>query len=281
MTAKLLRSFKRPDGDITPLGGSVITLGDDPLTSNILIQWVFPGYMTEYDAENRMVLEAKFQSKGIKSYRAYKSPFVGRPTEPPAFVVQPIGFGGDEIASALYVSWNGATEVTHWEFYSSESRDGPFTLLRTVKKNGFETSWVSPGMVKYAYAQALDKFGNPLGQSDVQTIQPAHSLDGILRVASPLLDSAKIYAAPEQPAPEQPAPEEIPDETLVETKPVAQDGSSTTSSSVAGRASAETFSFVVWGFAAWGVFCVSRYLYERFCGKRKGYMKLEADIESP
>ncbi len=78
MTAKMLRRFDRPDGLRSPMGGSVFVQGDDPATSNVLVNWVIPGYFSEYDGQNRLVLEGRFQSEGIKTYRAFKSEFVGK-----------------------------------------------------------------------------------------------------------------------------------------------------------------------------------------------------------
>lgn len=180
MTAKMLRRFDRPDYGQTAALGSVSLLGDKPPeTANVFIDWAFEGYISEYDYKdglNRLIMEARFVSDRKRSYRAYKFPFKAAPTEPPVLAILPLGIGQDKIATAFYVSWNGATEVRSWAFYSGDSPNvAPMRKLATVKKRGFETQWVIPTLVRYAYAVALDADGHTLGESVVTSITPAAS----------------------------------------------------------------------------------------------------------
>ena len=140
---------------------------------------------------NRLVFEAKFVSDRKRSYRAYKFPFKADPVEPPILAILPIGFGQDEVASAFYVSWNGATEVASWNFYGGDSDDETgMSLLATVKKRGFETEWVLPGVIQYAYAEAVDADGVTLRKTDVTCITP--SVDPDFKISYPALDGAKV-----------------------------------------------------------------------------------------
>ena len=190
MTASILRQFARPDGGRSPLQGSVQPLGTDLEMANIFIDWAMEGYISEYDARNRMVFEARFLSNRFRTYRAHKYLFKGFPTEPPAFKVLPIGYASNDIASAFYVSWNGATEVVSWAFYGADAESGPFKLLATVKRSGFETSWVTPGLVKYAYAEALDSNDASLGKSPTTSITPP--ADGNYTMIVPLLENSNL-----------------------------------------------------------------------------------------
>ena len=267
MTANLLRVFERPDGARSPMGGSVYTLGDDPATANIFINWVIPGYVSEYDAENRLILEARFESDKVKGYRAFKSHFVGRPIESPAFKLVPVGYAKDAAASAFYVSWNGATEVASWVFHGAHNGSGPFKLLATVKKRGFETSWVMPGVVQYAYAEGLDANGHSLGKSAVEPL--IWQGDGHYKIAAPALEGIKDMASPWG------GPLEESESRLVTQPENVQQG-------FTAMAIERGPQLLVYGSALYGLLCGTRSLYRRLLKRRKGYRALPSffsDVE--
>jgi hypothetical protein len=186
MTANMLRRFDRPDKGQSAALGSVSVLGPDPETANVFIDWAFDGYISEYDDQNRLALEAKFLSDRKRSYRAYKFPFKGEPVELPTLKIVPIGYRQDEAATAFYVSWNGATEVASWTLHGGDTDLAEsFTLLATVKRRGFETSWVTPNLIRWAYAEARDANGTTIGRSAVAEITP--SVDSRYKIAYPAL----------------------------------------------------------------------------------------------
>ncbi|KAK5166710.1 uncharacterized protein LTR77_008254 [Saxophila tyrrhenica] len=192
MTAKMLRRFDRPDGDTSLALGNVQIIGKNPETASYFIDWAFPGYISEYDSEDRLVMEAKWMSERFRSYRAYKAPFVGKPLDPPAFKILPMGYAKGEAATAFYVSWNGATEVKKWAFYGGDSLSSPLKRLGLVEKHGFETSWVVPGIVKYAYAEAIGEDSKALGRSTTVSISPSRDLEEPYLIATPLLDGVSM-----------------------------------------------------------------------------------------
>ena len=250
-TAKMLRRFDRPDGQTSNALGSLQTLGDDVATANVLVNWAWQGYFGEYDAQNRLVMEAKFESDRHRTYRAYKYPWVGRPLEPPVLKVLPIGHSTDDVASAFYVSWNGATEVKSWAFYGGNALDAPFKLLATVDKRGFETSWVLGGAVKFAYAEALDAEGAVLGKSTTTSILPQGNKE--FRIAAPLLDG--VVAFDRMPG-------------------AAQTGSLSVCKHVDSGAKgvfSTLFSLSVGVFAIFGVFGVARKVLDEVLRRQKGY----------
>ena len=76
----------------------------------------------------------------------------------------------------FYVSWNGATEVRYWNFYTAASATGPWELIGSTDKSGFETDYTLTGSMGWAYAEALDADRKPLkrGQSGiVKTFVPS------------------------------------------------------------------------------------------------------------
>ena len=80
-----------------------------------------------------------------------------------------------------YVSWNGATEVKSWKFYTSNFRQGPWLWTGTVPKDGFETAVdmshdirdaLMP-FTRYVSVEALDDDGSVLGSAIVETFVPS------------------------------------------------------------------------------------------------------------
>ncbi len=118
MTVTLLQQWDRPDGNMTDRRSNLQVLSNE----NVFINWTDWGYVSEYAADGRLVMEAKFMSARMDTYRAYKFNWTGVPTEPPA--LKAYAYGGvtssNDIVSVTHVSWNGATEVASWNFYGAE-----------------------------------------------------------------------------------------------------------------------------------------------------------------
>ena len=67
------------------------------------------------------------------------------------------------------MSWNGATEVAHWELRIGESR-ASLRPWQTVPKRGFETQFIVPKGTAFAVAVALDRGRKPLARSNTVRI---------------------------------------------------------------------------------------------------------------
>ena len=175
MKASLLRNFERPDKGSSRKLGDVQQLDKgDILESRIFVDWAEQGHVSEYDAGGQMTMEARFVSPRMSSYRAYKFPWTGRPTEKPRCKIlpMPMAMESHEISSAFFISWNGATEVQHWEFYGAEDIGGKFRALGTSRKDGFETSFIVPGVVQHGFARAIGRDGEELGRSETVSLVP-------------------------------------------------------------------------------------------------------------
>lgn len=123
---------------------------------NVLVGWGGEPYLTEFARDGSVRLDMQLAAD---SYRALRFPWSGRPTTTPALVAQPTS--GNPL---LYVSWNGATEVTAWQLLAGPS---PTALqpTATVPRTGFETR-LSPGLASgYVAVRGLDAAGHPLGES--------------------------------------------------------------------------------------------------------------------
>jgi hypothetical protein len=133
--AELVRSVVHPRNLLSRTQG-----GMQPLPNgNTFVGWGSNRWFSEYDATGKLVLDGRLSS-GNDSYRAYRGAWNGRPGTKPSVVRR----GG-----AMYVSWNGATDVAAWQV------DGAAPVPRT----GFETRVPSGTTVR-----ALDAAGNVLGE---------------------------------------------------------------------------------------------------------------------
>jgi hypothetical protein len=93
------------------------------------------------------------------TYRAFRQEWEGRPADRPAIAA---ARAGDAVK--VYASWNGATEVTHWELLAGNSR-GALTRVARVERGGFETALDLPTTAPWVAVRALT--GNrALGTSD-------------------------------------------------------------------------------------------------------------------
>lgn len=86
----------------------------------------------EYAADGTIVMRARFGHDTLmQSYRAYRYPWAGRPHTKPDVAACPSGENGK---TAVYVSWNGATDVESWMVYSGSQ------VKKAVSRGGFETT---------------------------------------------------------------------------------------------------------------------------------------------
>ncbi|KAJ5321372.1 hypothetical protein N7476_004374 [Penicillium atrosanguineum] len=92
----------------------------------------------EYDENGTIVMRARFgYDNTMQTYRTYRYSWVGRPSTKPDVVACPTSKGGQ---TAVYVSWNGATDVQSWKVYSGSE------IKQTVPRNGFETTVLVAGL---------------------------------------------------------------------------------------------------------------------------------------
>lgn len=127
---------------------------------NVLIGWGEEPGATEFAADGTLLSDAVFPV-GQKSYRASRLEWTGTPRDAPAIAARP---GPKEGTSFLFVSWNGATEVTHWRVHAGSSAKHlrPIGVLR---RTGFETAVSLNTTHGYAAITALSSSGRPLGRS--------------------------------------------------------------------------------------------------------------------
>jgi Arylsulfotransferase (ASST) len=130
----------------------------------------------ERSPSGTVALSASIGQKPIGSYRAFKRPWTGLPlaSEFALFTYA----HNTSTSNIYYVSWNGATNVQKYEFFTSNSSTGPFTSAATITKDfHFETQANGSSFGLYSYAQAIDNLGTVLGRTSVmKTFVPANDI---------------------------------------------------------------------------------------------------------
>jgi hypothetical protein len=115
--------------------------------------------VTEFSHDGQVVFDAHF-NKGADSYRAYRFPWVGRPTDRPAIFAKHEKNGD----TTVYASWNGATEVRRWAVLGGADASH-LSRVAVAARTGFETRIQVKKDVRTVAVQALDAPGRVLGTS--------------------------------------------------------------------------------------------------------------------
>lgn len=156
----LAHAYEHPAGLLAQNQGSVQLLPD----GQVVIGWGNQPYFSQFTAAGELVLDARFPLD-IQSYRACSFPWTGRPKDVPAVVVEPDTTGG----ATVYVSWNGATEVDHWEVLTGKSD----SLLRPVARAswaGLETTITVNASEELVAVVGRDAAGTAIGRSQTVAV---------------------------------------------------------------------------------------------------------------
>lgn len=131
----------------------------------------------EYTATGQLVYYAAFGRFPLSSYRSFKYEWTGAPplSQIAAFAYAKSCNG----TAAFYASWNGATEIDTWKFFTASEESGAFALAATKAANGSFETMGTGNFDLYAYGQAFDASGTMLGQTPtVATFVPGAELVG-------------------------------------------------------------------------------------------------------
>jgi Arylsulfotransferase (ASST) len=145
---RLLSSYEGDEQEL-PNGDDFIGWGEQP-------------YFSEYTAKGKLDFEGRFVDDNI-SYRAYRFPWSGTPTTPPAVAASRRG-----AKMTVFASWNGATDVASWRVLagSSAARLG---AVASARKRGFETA-IKAKAKPYVAVQALAAGGHVLATSPAAAV---------------------------------------------------------------------------------------------------------------
>lgn len=147
---------------------------------NKLVGWGKTGCITEYDRYIRPIFEACLLDEGRPAlYRVHKSDrWVGHPSGKPSI----FSYSKSREMTAVYMSWNGATEIHSWRIFGSEAGRVPDLIweeILVVPNSGFETLLGPlPRFLHSVYAEALDAQGHVIGVSEsMETFVPSEVHD--------------------------------------------------------------------------------------------------------
>ena len=159
--ATLLQSFVAPNGGILAASqGNFQQLAN----GNSFFGWGSNATISEHAADGSPVLLATFATTATMNYRAYKFNWTATPVGKPAFY----SYAHNNTApTTYYASWNGATEVASWRYYTAPSAAGPFALIGNHPRVGFETIFTAPGYQAFSIVEAVGANGSGLANSSI------------------------------------------------------------------------------------------------------------------
>jgi hypothetical protein len=143
MRATLVRSFVHQPPIVSVDQANMQRLPN----GHVFIGWGHQPQFTEFGPRGTIVFDGRWGRGRMDSYRAYRFPWVGRPTSPPDVEVA---------GKTVYVSWNGATEVRSWQLLAGPEKNR-LRPVRTVSKSGFETAIPLGGKAEWVAVRALDR----------------------------------------------------------------------------------------------------------------------------
>ncbi|CAI7665766.1 unnamed protein product [Penicillium glandicola] len=173
-TVQLLREFQhqarlqaQSQGSMQPLLSSSGDLG------NMFIGWGRCPTFTEHTSNGTTVMNVQFSPwhshdipDALDNYRAYKMDWTATPWWDPAIAPR----RNEEGELVIYVSWNGATEVTNWVIRGAvgDIQYNQSEVLAQSRRTGFETKLTLGDTVRqYIWAEALDVQGKVLRSTEV------------------------------------------------------------------------------------------------------------------
>ncbi len=155
MRVKLHRAYTHPVSLLVDNQGSVQLLpGGD-----VFVGWGAQPYFSEFTRDGDLVVDGRYPVND-QSYRAFTFDWSGHPAGRPAIAARPNPARG----SAVYVSWNGATEVANWTVLAGRTA-AALAVAGAQPRAGFETVIPVDSDGPYFAVTAHDSSGRPLGQS--------------------------------------------------------------------------------------------------------------------
>src|SRR5918995_1335609 len=152
MKASLVREYTHPEKQYADAAGNMQVLPN----GNVFVGWGRGLAISEFSNDGELLFDATLLRKN-ESYRAFRFPWRGSPSDQPAAMAERTS----EKELELYASWNGATEVAAWEVLAGP-HPGQLESLGSVPCDGFETAMVVQSSEPYIAVQAKHRSGRVL-----------------------------------------------------------------------------------------------------------------------
>ena len=157
-TVRLVRAITHPRKLLAANQGSMQELPN----GNVLIGWGSQRAYSEHSPDGRLVFDGRL-STANDTYRAYRQDWTALPRGGrPAIAVD----GRGSQRTAVYASFNGATEIATWEVLAGRSASS-LAPVGSGRKVGFETTISAPSAGPFFAVRAKDASGAVLGTSKV------------------------------------------------------------------------------------------------------------------
>lgn len=191
MEVSLVRRYEKPEGTlgIADHGVSLISARgsmDFLPNGNVFIGWAVDSLISEHHPDGRLLMKASLMQHGADTYRAYKMPWKGFPSEPPAVVSRVRQRPNGNLTTTVYVSWNGATEVATWDILHTNRFGNITELIASSPRRGFETELTIDGFAKEVIAVGMDVHGHELGRSAIIHSNISENINGVATAAKEL-----------------------------------------------------------------------------------------------
>jgi len=161
-TATLRAAYAHPGSPlVADSQGNLQTLPN----GNLVLGWGAVPSVSELGRGGQLLLDAHMPA-GYSSYRAFRFPWSGQPLSAPSVSARLLVTGD---STAVFASWNGATEVSSWRVLAG-SAPGALTTRATMPDSGFESSVTYPDAFPYVAVQALGADGRVLATSATERV---------------------------------------------------------------------------------------------------------------
>jgi Arylsulfotransferase (ASST) len=125
---------------------------------NVFIGWGAEPYFSEYTAQGQLLYDVHMHGS-YQSYRGFRFPWTGAPSEAPTLAAVRSG-----ASATVYASWNGDTRTASWRVLAGAGST-QLTPVASAPRTGFETAIAAPVSAGYVAVQALGAGGEVLGTS--------------------------------------------------------------------------------------------------------------------
>ncbi len=123
----------------------------------MFVGWGATPYYSEFAADGSLVMDAAMPL-GNPSYRTFRRPWTGYPTELPAAAASALSGG-----TTVYASWNGATRVASWGVLAGKRRSS-IAYVGSARRTGFETAIAVADDGPYFAIEPRDASGHVLAR---------------------------------------------------------------------------------------------------------------------
>jgi hypothetical protein len=155
-SASLVCEYTHPDGQHADAAGNLQVLP----SGDAFVGWGRALVISEFSRNGELLFDARLPPQN-RSYRAFRFPWRGYPTDRPAAAAERTS----EREVRVYASWNGATEVESWEVLAGPRPD-ELGSVGSVPRDGFETAMLARTAEPYVAVRAKGGSGRTLGTSE-------------------------------------------------------------------------------------------------------------------